>query len=66
MVRFRDFTKLPVGYSIFDSTTRECPRCGRTGLLEVTDGKNFYLHSETSGYADNGTPVVQWDMCNPD
>ena len=65
MVRFRDFTKLPVNYQIFDSEIQECPKCGRTGLVETVGGKNAYLHSETIGYADNGDPVMTWDECIP-
>ena len=65
MVRFRDFTKLPVGYAVFDSIVEKCPDCDRPGLIEILNGQKTYLHSETIGYADDGSPIVQWDSCAP-
>jgi hypothetical protein len=58
MVRVRDFTKLPVGFEIFDSVILECPKCGKRGLAGKTDnGLDTYTHSETVGF-DGDNPVV--------
>jgi hypothetical protein len=42
---------------------RECPHCGKSGLLEEVDGKNWYTHSQIVGFDSRGSPEMSWDMC---
>lgn len=65
MVRFRDFTNLPVGTEIFGAVIRDCPKCHKRGLLEITSGKAFYVHSETVGIREDGSPDFGWKQCGP-
>jgi len=63
MLRVRDYTRLPVGTAFDGFEIRACTECRKPGLFEVTDGKEWFTHSETVGFDDRGNPVVEWQMC---
>lgn len=58
----RDFTSLPIGVKVDNGEVRKCPYCNRRGVLEIVNGADWYIHSETI-IADPESPLLRWDMC---
>jgi hypothetical protein len=62
-MRTRDFTTKQVGTKVTEGEIKTCPYCDKAALLETVDGKDFYLHTETVGFDNNGNSVIDWQMC---
>jgi hypothetical protein len=62
-MRHESYTHLPIGMKIDNGEIRKCPHCGKSGLLEVVDGKKWYTHSQIVGFDSRGSPEMSWDMC---
>jgi hypothetical protein len=64
-VKVRDFTKMPVGFKRDAGTVQTCTHCGKLGLREEIEGKEYFTHTETIGVNEEGRPVFKWDTCPP-
>jgi hypothetical protein len=62
-LRLRDYSSLAAGMTFLGKQAKKCPHCGEIGLLEVENGKEFYVHSETMGFDESGSFVVRWSQC---
>jgi hypothetical protein len=58
----QDYTKLAVGTKIAGKEIKNCPHCGRNGLFETTDGKDWYVHAEGVD-ANASEATTGWTMC---
>ncbi len=63
MPRGTDFSTLPVGTKTQSGTIQICPHCGRKGLQEPVNGKDFFTHAEVVEFDDKGGFTTKWDMC---
>jgi hypothetical protein len=60
-----DYTKMSVG-TLDGKEIAVCPHCGRRGLIEVTDGKTWYVHSAgalATSASPNDPVMTGWEMC---
>ena len=58
-----DYVAMPVGATIEQGVIQVCPYCNRPGIKETVQGKDFYTHSQWSGFDSNGQFSLGWDMC---
>jgi hypothetical protein len=65
MLRIRDYTRLSVGDKFEKQDMVACDHCKKPALLEETNGKKIFTHSETIGFDDKGDPVMNWTTCPP-
>ena len=59
----KDYTKLAIGTRIDNGVIRLCPHCGRPGLLEEREGKQWYVHSEGADLTAVDAMRAAWEMC---
>ena len=55
-----DYTAIAIGTKIGNGEIQTCPHCGRRGILEIVNGKNWYLHSQV---IDTNALRIAPDMC---
>jgi hypothetical protein len=65
MLRIRDYTRLSVGALFEGNKIVACDHCGKPALLEESNGKKWFTHSDTVGFDSDGEPVMLWVSCPP-
>jgi hypothetical protein len=65
MLRVRDYRRLAPGTKMEDGDIQTCDHCGKSGLVEESNGKKWFTHSETRGVDDDGHPIIGWETCPP-
>jgi hypothetical protein len=61
--KFYDFSTIPVGTNTEWGVIAICPYCGRPGIHEKIENKEFFTHSIDFGIDDQGHQFIKWDMC---
>ena len=62
-MRTRDYSRLPIRTKVENGEVRVCPHCGRAGLCEEVDGREYFVHSQTAGVNEQGGFVLTWESC---
>jgi hypothetical protein len=62
-MRTRDYSRLPLGSKVEAGEIRLCPHCNLAGLCEEVEGKQYFVHSQTAGYTQQGGFVLTWEAC---
>jgi len=55
-----DYTAIALGTRVGNGEIHTCPHCGQRGILEIVNGKNWYIHSQTT---DAAALRIEYDMC---
>jgi hypothetical protein len=61
-MRFKDYTRLPLGTKFESGEIKICTYCSRHGLTEEVEGKTYFTHVEGVQFIQ-GNPEVRWDFC---
>ena len=55
-----NYTVIAIGTRIGNGEIQTCPHCGRLGILEIVNGKNWFIYSQTT---DAATLRLDDDLC---
>jgi ribosome-binding protein aMBF1 (putative translation factor) len=58
-----DYSNLSVGTKIEGGEIQVCPKCGKRGLREITDGSEWFTHTQAVTATRIDQPNLFLEMC---